>query len=72
MVAKKHWVRREMAKIDALTSVANPKGPMLHDAERLWVQFQEDFRDAVTDTTRQQLEDAERLWSESTSKRKII
>lgn len=49
-----NWVAREIAKIDALTSVANPNGPIPYSDERLWVQFQKDFRDAFTDTTRQQ------------------
>jgi hypothetical protein len=63
-----------MVKIDALTSVASPKGPMLHDDERLWVQFQKFFRDcshgyeSYDQATRRGI----RLWNESVSNRKIV
>ena len=34
----RNWVKHEMRKINALTSVANRR-PILYDSERLWTEF---------------------------------
>ena len=52
----RNWVKHEMKKIDALTSVANRR-PIPYDSERLWTEFRSDFDDTFTNTTK--VQDAE-------------
>jgi hypothetical protein len=51
-----NWVKFEMRRIDAMTSMAN-RNPVPYESEQLWMEFQMDFDDAFTNMTK--VQDAE-------------